>query len=118
MSTVMSNGDGEIPTVDIDQTTDATDALLLDVREVSEWINGHIAGTVNIPLGELSDRLAEVDRDRRVIVICRSGNRSGLATRLLCSIGIDAHNMQGGSLAWAAAGKALVSSDGRPGIVV
>lgn len=110
--------DGEVPTVDIEQTSDATDAFLLDVREVGEWIHGHIAGTVNIPLGELADRVAEVDRDRRVIVICRSGNRSGLATQLLCSIGVDAHNMRGGSLAWVAAGKQLVATDGRPGIVV
>lgn len=107
----------DIPTVDIHQTADATDASLLDVREVGEWIHGHIVGTVNIPLGELADRLGEVARDRRVIVICRSGNRSGMATQLLRSIGVDAYNMRGGSLAWAAAGKPLESITGQPGIV-
>lgn len=110
----------DIPTVDVDRTSEAADegAFLLDVREVAEWIHGHIAGTVNIPLGELADRLDEVARDRTVIVICRSGNRSGLATQLLRSVGIDAYNMQGGSARWMQSGRPLVSTSGEPGIVV
>jgi rhodanese-related sulfurtransferase len=108
----------EIPTVDADRAAAHDGAFFLDVREVAEWIHGHIDGTVNIPLGELTDRVGEVPRDRPVIVICRSGNRSALATQLLCSIGVDAYNMSGGVAGWFAAGRPIGASTGRPGVVV
>lgn len=108
----------DVPTVDIEQTAAHDGAFLLDVREVGEWIHGHIPGTVNIPLGELADRLDDVARDREVIVICRSGNRSALATQLLRSIGIEAFNMRGGTTAWGQAGKTLLNSGGEAGVVV
>ena len=51
-------------------------AYALDVREREEFAGGHVPGAVNIPMGQLAGRLDEVDRDRPVVVICRSGNRS------------------------------------------
>jgi rhodanese-related sulfurtransferase len=50
--------------------------LLIDVRQDHEWKAGHIGGAVHIPLGELDQRLGEVDRDRLVVVYCHSGMRS------------------------------------------
>lgn len=79
-------------------------AQLVDVREDAEVAQGRIPGTIHIPLGQLPSRLAELDRARPVIAICRSGNRSGRATQFLAQAGYDCDNMAGGMLAWQAAG--------------
>lgn len=84
---------------------DSGDAVLVDVREPDEWAEGHVAGATHIPLGELPSRLAEVPRDREVLLFCRSGNRSGAATSLLRKQGFDrATNVEGGITAWRRAG--------------
>lgn len=84
---------------------DSHDALLIDVREPDEWAAGHVAGAKHIPLGQLPSRLAEVPRDREVLLFCRSGNRSGTATALLREQGYDrAMNVEGGITAWQRAG--------------
>lgn len=80
------------------------DAQLVDVREDHEVAQGRIAGSVHIPLGQLGARLGELDRDRPVIAICRSGNRSGSATRIFTLAGFSCENMAGGMLAWQSAG--------------
>jgi len=77
---------------------------LVDVREDHEVAQGRIAGSVHVPLGQLGERLGELDRDRPVIAICRSGNRSGAATRMLTLAGYSCDNMAGGMLAWHSAG--------------
>lgn len=80
-------------------------ALLIDVREPDEWQEGHVAGARHIPLGDLPARLAEVPRDRDVLLFCRSGNRSGRATALLRERGYErALNVAGGIAAWQRAG--------------
>jgi rhodanese-related sulfurtransferase len=115
---VMMTGQPAVPTVDIvGAESEATTALLLDVREVSEWIHGHITGSVNVPLGQLADQAASLDRSRRIVCICRSGNRSSMATALLCDAGFDAVNMRGGMQAWAASGRPVVDRNGQPGVV-
>ncbi|MEK5476289.1 rhodanese-like domain-containing protein [Paenibacillus sp. FSL R5-0407] len=73
---------------------------LLDVREQDEWNEGHVAGAKHIPLGQLDMRLDELDPDHEFIVICRSGNRSGMACELLSKKGLKVVNMTGGLLAW------------------
>jgi len=73
---------------------------LVDVREQDEWEAGHIAGAHHIPLGELGQRLGELPRGRELILVCRSGNRSGLACEYLESLGLNVANMTGGMLAW------------------
>jgi phage shock protein E len=81
------------------------DIFILDVREESEYSEGHIPGATLIPLGQLPDRLSEIPANKTVIAVCRSGNRSGKATNLLRTQGFDnVHNMQGGMLAWSGAG--------------
>lgn len=111
-------GQHAVPTVDlVGADSDSSTAVLLDVREVSEWIHGHIADTVNVPLGQLAEQVASLDRSRRIVCICRSGNRSGMATALLCDAGFDAVNMRGGMLAWAASGRPVVDRNGHPGVV-
>jgi rhodanese-related sulfurtransferase len=87
-------------------------ASAVDVRERDEWEAGHLAGSVWIPLGELGARLHELPADPLVIV-CRSGSRSGMAADALAGIGRDASNLAGGLLAWAASGLPLEPPGGR-----
>ncbi|KGR77957.1 sulfurtransferase TusA family protein [Ureibacillus sinduriensis] len=60
---------------------------ILDVREEAEYAFGHIEGSKSIPLGELEDRLDELDKDQEILVICRTGTRSDLAAQKLAEKG-------------------------------
>jgi rhodanese-related sulfurtransferase len=80
-------------------------AFVLDVRQPEEWNAVHIPGATLIPLGELSSRLGEVPRDRQVLVVCRSGNRSAQGRDILLGAGFPSvTSMAGGMNQWAAAG--------------
>ena len=80
-------------------------AVLIDVREKSEYDEVHIPGSVLIPLGELPARLAEVPEDRDVYVHCRMGGRSARAVDYLRTFGRpNAFNVTGGIDAWQDAG--------------
>lgn len=73
----------------------------IDVREPDEVAAGSLPGATNIPLGELETRSAELDTNRRVVLLCRSGGRSTQAANYLTSIGFaDVVNLEGGMLAW------------------
>jgi rhodanese-related sulfurtransferase len=93
----------------------ADGALLLDVREPDEWAAGHIADAVHAPLGDLHP--GEIARDRVVVAVCRSGNRSGKAAAALTHAGVDVRNLAGGMKAWAVAGLPIARDDGQPGTV-
>ncbi len=77
---------------------------LLDVRQPDEYKEGHIPGAALIPLGELTRRADELPRDREIICVCRSGNRSGSAARHLIAAGFTASNLTGGMIGWSRAG--------------
>jgi rhodanese-related sulfurtransferase len=80
-------------------------ALLVDVRQPDEWSAGHAPNTKLIPLGSLAGRLGEIPRDREVLLICRSGNRSGSAQSQLLQLGYEnVINVSGGMHAWVGAG--------------
>ena len=77
-------------------------ATYVDVREPSEWAEGHVGGAVHLPLGELDPARLP---DGPLVMVCRSGNRSGRAAAALLAAGrSDVTNMAGGMLAWQAAG--------------
>ncbi len=81
---------------------DALDgAFILDVREPAELVVEHVPDAISIPLGQLRARLHELPRDREIHVICRSGQRAYLATRILLQNGFDARNVSGGMLSHA-----------------
>jgi len=85
----------------------ANQVQLIDVREAGEYSGplGHIEGARLIPLAELSKRSAELDRDRPIVAVCRSGARSAQAVVLLQKAGFsDVANLAGGMLRWRAAG--------------
>src|SRR6478736_4814400 len=69
-------------------------ALVVDVREQVEWDAGHISGAVWIPLGELGRRVEELPRDRRMVIVCRTGSRSGYAADALHGAGYDVANLR------------------------
>ena len=78
-------------------------ALVLDVREESEYKAGHILNSKWIPLGKLSERVGELEKykEQPVVVVCRSGNRSGSACTALGKYGFtQAYNLAGGVMAW------------------
>jgi rhodanese-related sulfurtransferase len=88
---------------------------LIDVREPAELSEAHIKGARHIPLGQLPSKLAEIDRDRPVAFLCRSGSRSAIATRSATKAGLDAANVRGGITAWARAGLPTSSKQSRRG---
>jgi rhodanese-related sulfurtransferase len=78
-------------------------AQLIDVRAQHEWDAGHIAGATHLPLAELSERVGEIDDDRPVVLYCRGGNRSTMATDALTASGYDAAKLTEGIVGWAEA---------------
>jgi rhodanese-related sulfurtransferase len=91
----------EISVVEADRRVASGDVLLIDVREADEWRRGHAPGATHIPLAQLSARLSTLPRDRDILLICRSGNRSSVAQDLLTRAGFErAINVQGGMIAW------------------
>ena len=82
-------------------------AIIVDVREDDEWKAGHIANAIHIPLGELKDRLPELQayKDSTVITQCRSGKRSMAALETLKAAGFSkTYSMEGGIQAWSEQG--------------
>lgn len=78
---------------------------LLDVRTVGEYERGHIEGFTNIPVDNLRDNLGELDPSKPVYVICQSGVRSYIASRILTQRGFDCFNFSGGYRFFAAVTK-------------
>lgn len=85
-------------------------AFLLDVRQPEEWNEYHVPGATLIPLGELASRVDELPKDREIVVVCRSGNRSQEGRDILLNAGFDqVTSMAGGLIDWRAAGYPIVS---------
>ncbi len=86
------------------ETGDVTELVLIDVREPREFAAGHLVGALNIPIGELESRLAEIPRECVPVFLCRSGARSLTACAVAVRSGVSTSaHLEGGLLAWAAA---------------
>jgi rhodanese-related sulfurtransferase len=80
-------------------------AFILDVRQPDEWNAVHIPGATLIPLDQLETRVNEVPKDKEVVVVCRSGNRSQQGRDILKNAGFpQVTSMSGGMNQWSAAG--------------
>ncbi|MGG0669927.1 rhodanese-like domain-containing protein [Sporosarcina koreensis] len=91
----------EVTAKEIEVKLSAEQSLnIIDVREVDEVAEGKIPGAINIPLGLLEFRMNELDKHAEYTMVCRSGGRSGQATKFLESYGYNVVNMAGGMLAW------------------
>jgi rhodanese-related sulfurtransferase len=84
----------------------SAEPLLLDVREANEFDNGHINGARHISVGELDERISELEdwRERDILIYCRSGQRSARAAAVLKRHGFTRlHKLDGGIMAWQSA---------------
>ena len=81
---------------DIDYLIEKDNVILLDTRTENEYMMGHANGFINIPLDELRNKLYLLDKNKKIYVMCQSGLRSYLATRILMENGFDAYNFIGG----------------------
>lgn len=109
----------DVPTVEVSQVPDVLPAGLtvLDVREPVEWQHGRIDGAVHVPMSQVPDRVDDLPRDERLLVVCKVGGRSAQVTAYLQQQGFDAVNLDGGMLAWSAAGRPMVSDGDEPQVV-
>lgn len=94
---------GEVREVSREEARKLVDegAQLVDVRADHEWEAGRISGATHVPLPQLPERLGEIDKDRPVVLYCRGGNRSSMATGALAEAGYDAVKLTEGIVGWA-----------------
>ena len=99
-----------VPTVSVEDVPDPTTDgwVILDVREPGEWAAGHIEGAVHIPLGDLPERVGELNPQAQTLVVCHVGARSAQATAWLSRLGHDVANLAGGMDAWEGAQRPVV----------
>jgi rhodanese-related sulfurtransferase len=91
---------------------------LVDCREPHEWQAGRVEGAIHIPLNQIMAGAGQnLDPEKPIAVICRSGNRSELATVMLQARGFEAYNVEGGMEEWAREGLPYAAPDGSPGRV-
>ena len=100
-----------VSTLEATQLINREDALVLDVREPTEYAGGHLLGSKNLPLGNLEARLGEIEKHKgkSVIVLCVDGTRAGKAASQLRARGFEkVVNLSGGLPAWQQAGLPVV----------
>ena len=96
------------PKIDVEELAATHErGFLVDVRGPDEYVAGHVPGAVLIPMGQLANRMGEIDKTSPAFVICASGNRSSAMTDLLRGAGFDAVSVTGGTGAWARSGRPL-----------
>jgi len=91
--------------------------FVLDVRTPQEYAAGHVPGAVNVPYDQVASHLAEIPKDKDVVIYCRSGRRTGLAAEVLEANGYTKlGHLQGDMEAWLKDGRPVESGDatGRP----
>ena len=85
--------------------------MLIDVRQPDEYEAAHVRTARLMPLHEVPDHVGELPVDQEVVVMCRSGARSAMASEFLIENGVSAVNLAGGILAWVDAGHEVVAAD-------
>lgn len=84
--------------------------VVLDVRSRGEFAGGHLPNALNIPLDQLDQRLKDIPKNKPVVVVCASGNRSRTGAKHLTQNGFeDVYNLKGGTMGWMIAGMPLES---------
>ena len=113
----MSVSNFEPSPLEVDVTTTVAavgnpDVQVIDCREQNEWDAAHADGMTLMPLDTIGQRMGELDKQRPVIVVCRSGRRSLVAAEQLVAAGFtDAKSMNGGLIAWAELGHPLITNE-------
>ncbi|MEU7579981.1 rhodanese-like domain-containing protein [Streptomyces sp. NPDC041068] len=119
MFSFLRRGSGRLTPQQAHQRTGDDKAVLLDVRETTEWNAGHAPGAQHLPLSRLTAGapLPAAAQGKPVIAVCRSGHRSQRAAELLAAQGIEATDVTGGMTAWARAGLPVIGQDGSSGVI-
>ena len=110
----MSGGQSETPTNTVAELTareafarlsgTETAALLVDVRETWEYVGGHAEGAISLPLSIFGTRFIDLPRDRELLFICHTGQRSMVAAKFMRKQGaVQVFNIEGGTDSWEAA---------------
>lgn len=102
----------KVDPIEFSEVVNQPGVIVLDVRTPEEFNAGHIANAVNINLegSDFASEVSKIDKDSTVAVYCRSGNRSGVATKQMAELGfVDMYDMQGGIIDWEAAGGQVVN---------
>lgn len=108
----LATGSGSPLEISVAQAAAKRDAgaFILDVRQPEEWNGSRIPGSTLIPLEELAARIQEVPRDKEIVVVCRTGNRSQAGRDILRQAGFtQVTSMAGGVKQWQAAGLPTVA---------
>jgi len=109
-----------VPTIDVREAArragDSAPSLIVDVRELDEFTALRVPDTVLLPMSRFELGFRQLPTDRPLLVLCRSGGRSAMATDFLLRFGFpEVHNIAGGILAWHAAGLPTESGPVEPG---
>lgn len=107
----------KVPSVSAAEARDLvrSGAQLIDVRENSEWNAGHAPQALHVPTSQVSAKINRLKKDKEIIVVCRSGNRSRGVTSQLRKLGYEAFNLSGGMRSWQSAGGQVLDRRGKPG---
>ena len=107
---------GSVPQVGVRELAERlrrNEVVAIDVRGHAEWEAGHLPGVANIPVGYVGDRMAEIPRDRPVVMQCQSGARSAIAASVLRAKGLaNVISLTGGFADWEGAGLPVVREEG------
>jgi hydroxyacylglutathione hydrolase len=101
---------GTIPQVTVDELDAIGEHQVVDVRGASEFANGHIPGSQNVPVGYVAENVSELPADRPLVFQCQTGRRSSIAASVAAAEGrTDVFNLVGGFSAWEEAGREVKS---------
>ena len=95
-----SKGGKQISHHELTRMVNQDDAVVLDIRDAKDFEQGHIAGSVNIPVGKLEDRSSELDKDKTIILVCKLGQTAGTACKQLMAQGFSTARLKGGMMDW------------------
>ncbi len=91
--------------------------VIIDVREPMEFVQGTVPGARLMPISTLGNHIHEIERERDVVFICRSGARSGQVCAYLANMGYDnVYNLRGGMIGWVRSGLPPAPPDEVPGL--
>lgn len=99
-----TNSTVKYETIELDQIESYIEDgyIVADVREIDEYNSGHIPGSIHVPLSALENGdFTSLEKDKKHVIICRSGNRSVLASNILSDTGFDVVNVREGMSMWA-----------------
>jgi len=95
-----TTGFKNVSAVDVNKIMNDSDVQIIDVRESYEWAMGHIPTASLISLQTIPANLDQLDKDKKIVVVCASGGRSMSASNFLAGQGYEVYNMVGGMMGW------------------